>query len=464
MPYPAYIINVLIACPSDVVDEKKAILRAIDDWNVVHGPDTKLIALPMNWETHVAPQMGGSPQTIINKDLVDRCDVLVAVFRTRIGTPTNEAEGGTVEEIQKHTKAKKPAMVYFSKGLANIGEINTAQLDALRKFQDRISDHGVLCEYESIQVFCDKFGNHLAQTILREYGNLRVSAAPPATELNPLEDLEQLMPDVLEDLRKSLREYPIMRDIIWVRTRGIAYNWPTPHLRFSDDVDPGIRDKLNVLANQGLLKVHNPDEDFAYKMTEDFVRMLRKSQTRDIPILKLEAKKLLVRLSQDPAGEIVHVRGLVQVCGKTVNIPNDARDEAKWEAAIEQLVQLHLVTANADSEYFRMTDEGYERANKLKTDSELLEHWPELALSNDCKQLLIAGVDGNRGIIISKTMNWKVVHAGDQAFGDPKSDADFARWKYAVEQLAASEFIEPHGTDGLFGITHIGYQAVERMR
>jgi hypothetical protein len=87
-----------------------------------------------------------------------------------------------------------------------------------------------------------------------------------------------------------------------------------------------------------------------------------------------------------------------------------------------------------------------------------------LALSNDCKQLLIAGVDGNRGIIISKTMNWKVVHAGDQAFGDPKSDADFARWKYAVEQLAASEFIEPHGTDGLFGITHIGYQAVERMR
>src|ERR1700685_2591028 len=48
-----------------------------------------------------------------------------------------------------------------------------------------------------------------------------IPPAQPASEENPLSELEASMPDVLEDLRKQLSEHPNLRDILWLRTRGI---------------------------------------------------------------------------------------------------------------------------------------------------------------------------------------------------------------------------------------------------
>jgi hypothetical protein len=50
---------------------------------------------------------------VINRQVLADCDLLVAIFWTRIGSPTGSALSGTVEEIEKHLKAEKPAMLYF---------------------------------------------------------------------------------------------------------------------------------------------------------------------------------------------------------------------------------------------------------------------------------------------------------------------------------------------------------------
>lgn len=58
--------------------------------------------------------MGDRPQAIINKQLLEQSDLLVAVFWTRLGSPTGATNSGTVEEIEEHLAAKKPTMLYFS--------------------------------------------------------------------------------------------------------------------------------------------------------------------------------------------------------------------------------------------------------------------------------------------------------------------------------------------------------------
>ncbi len=48
----------------------------------------KSVLLPLRWETHTAPEYGTRPQEVINRAIVDECDLLVGIFWTRIGSHT----------------------------------------------------------------------------------------------------------------------------------------------------------------------------------------------------------------------------------------------------------------------------------------------------------------------------------------------------------------------------------------
>ena len=72
--------------------------------------------LPLRWETHTAPEYNTRPQEVINRMIVDECDLLVGVFWTRIGTPTGVADSGSFEEIERVAAAGKPVMFFFGSG------------------------------------------------------------------------------------------------------------------------------------------------------------------------------------------------------------------------------------------------------------------------------------------------------------------------------------------------------------
>src|SRR6266542_3337212 len=114
MSYRAKVVKVMIASPSDVGAERQVIRNVIQEWNNAHAEDKNIVLMPVGWESHSAPTLGGRPQAIINKQVLADCDLLIAVFWTKVGTPTGKAVSGTVEEIEEHVKAKKPAMIYFS--------------------------------------------------------------------------------------------------------------------------------------------------------------------------------------------------------------------------------------------------------------------------------------------------------------------------------------------------------------
>ncbi len=169
MPFNARVVKVMIASPGDVANERQRVREVLAEWNNIHAEDRKLVLMPIGWETHSTPTMGDRPQAIINKQVLANCDLLVAVFWTRIGSPTGVAPSGTVEEIQEHLNSGKPAMLYFSSAPVRPDSVDDKQYAALKKFKQECYKKGLVESYDSIGEFGNKFSRQLSQTIIRFY-------------------------------------------------------------------------------------------------------------------------------------------------------------------------------------------------------------------------------------------------------------------------------------------------------
>lgn len=161
MSYQAEIYNVMIASPSDVDNERRIVREIVYEWNTIHSIRRKIILLPIGWETHSFPAMGGRPQEIINSQLLKNCDLLVGIFWTRIGTETEQYPSGTVEEIEQHIKAGKPAMLYFSNKPVHPDSINSEQYEKLIAFKKSCQERGLYETYDSISKFKEKIFRQL---------------------------------------------------------------------------------------------------------------------------------------------------------------------------------------------------------------------------------------------------------------------------------------------------------------
>ena len=65
MSFNAIVVNVMIASPSDVATERQNIRDIVHSWNTMHAKDRQLVLLPLSWESHASPLMGGRAQAIL---------------------------------------------------------------------------------------------------------------------------------------------------------------------------------------------------------------------------------------------------------------------------------------------------------------------------------------------------------------------------------------------------------------
>lgn len=110
----ATVFRVLIASPSDVVEEREVLANVVLDWNAAHSAAESIVLMPVKWETHAHPACGDYPQALINKQIVDDCDILIGAFWSRLGTATPVAPSGTAEEIERLRSKGKNVLLYFS--------------------------------------------------------------------------------------------------------------------------------------------------------------------------------------------------------------------------------------------------------------------------------------------------------------------------------------------------------------
>ncbi len=161
MSYSAEVFNVMIASPGDVASERAIIREVIYEWNAVNSPSKSIVLLPVGWESHSSPEMGGSAQQIINEQILDKCDLLVGVFWTRIGSATTEYASGTVEEIERHIDSKKPAMLYFSSQPVAMDSVDLEQFQNLKQFKSSCQRKGLYESYDNRTDFKEKFYRQL---------------------------------------------------------------------------------------------------------------------------------------------------------------------------------------------------------------------------------------------------------------------------------------------------------------
>jgi hypothetical protein len=150
----------MIGCPGDIQEEVKIAKTVINRWTSIHAEQRGMILLPINWDTDSYPEQGGHPQKILNRQLADKSDMLIAVFGSKVGSPTNTSSSGTIEEIEHHIKAGKPVMLFFRK-FNDITRISATELAKLEAFKSSIKDSGLYKEYNSESDFKEVFSNAL---------------------------------------------------------------------------------------------------------------------------------------------------------------------------------------------------------------------------------------------------------------------------------------------------------------
>lgn len=274
MAFRSLTIPIMIASPGDVELERDMVREVIAEWNSINSVSREIVLLAVGWDTHAAPELGGRAQEIINERLLKDCDLLVAIFWTKLGTPTGKAASGTVEEIERHLEAGKPAMVYFSATPVAPQSLDPEEYGKLQEFRDWCKGQGLIETFDSIDDFRIKF-NRQFQTQLASHAYLS-------------------------------------------------------HL------------------------ITNASSSATEPMT---------------PTLSQEAKDLLIAAASSPDGYVLSLRmlggSIIQTNGKSFG-GEDARTQARWESALNQLVgEGYLMARGVKGETFQVTDKGYELVDRL---------------------------------------------------------------------------------------------------
>ncbi|TPL10357.1 DUF4062 domain-containing protein [Mesorhizobium sp. B2-3-6] len=158
--FRAHTLRVLIASPSDLLEERQMATDAINEWNVQHAAAESIVLLPVKWETHTTPHAGMRPQQVINEQIVQSSDVLIGMFWTKFGTHTGVAESGTVEEINQFVDAGKPTLLYFSQRPIDPGKIDIEQHNKLTEFKAETYKNALVGSFADL--------NSLYQILLRD--------------------------------------------------------------------------------------------------------------------------------------------------------------------------------------------------------------------------------------------------------------------------------------------------------
>lgn len=268
MAYQATILNVMIASPNDVSEERQLVRDAIYEWNAIHSKQFGVMLNPVGWETHVAPEMGGRPQEIINKRILEDSDILLGIFWTRLGTETGEYVSGTVEEISRHIASQKLTSIYICDRPIPPSKIT----DQYQKLQLQIREwmpNGVLEFYNDLLTFKQKIKDHITlQLQNNEYihnllDNSSFESEVPSPNNHSIEPSDEMVQILLNAGKNN-------DDIQFIRTMGgVLFNVGNLNMHLTEGRELAKwQHTIENLVSYGLLKDRGYKNELFY-LTND---------------------------------------------------------------------------------------------------------------------------------------------------------------------------------------------------
>ncbi len=212
MVYQANVVNIMIVSPGDVKEERDVIQESIAIWNSKHSEEYGVILKPLRWEIDSYAEVGDHPQTLLNRQIVTRSDMAIAVFWARLGTPTTAYESGSVEELQEHVLAGKPAMLYFSQRHLP-QDHDVSEFERLKNFKKEFRNKCKYSEYNDEEDLRRLLDRELHNFIRDKFGNYFKSNSHASDNLNETSELNDLAIEILnvanETDTKSVRRVEV---------------------------------------------------------------------------------------------------------------------------------------------------------------------------------------------------------------------------------------------------------------
>jgi hypothetical protein len=169
MSYSGLIRRFLISCPGDVPTGDLAIVRqSISRWNGIYGEGYATAIVPIWWGEHAAAEFGQHPQSVINKQLVDRVDCGIALFFNRIGTATNKAASGTAEEIEELAESGRYVAILRCRRRVDPARIDHAQAVELEEYLAKIRQRALILEYSTDVELASYTDNIITRVVTRD--------------------------------------------------------------------------------------------------------------------------------------------------------------------------------------------------------------------------------------------------------------------------------------------------------
>lgn len=163
--------RLMISCPSDVKTEVEIINRVVENINDSIGISMDVFVKTLHWSKNVMPEAGDRAQNIINKQILDKSDAIIAIFGNKIGSPTQHYESGTIEEIELMIQKGKQVFVYFSDKPVRKSEIDMEAEAKIQAFKDKYKDRGIYVEYSSDEEFNENVSRNLTRYLTAELAN-----------------------------------------------------------------------------------------------------------------------------------------------------------------------------------------------------------------------------------------------------------------------------------------------------
>jgi hypothetical protein len=170
MSFQGTVLQCLISSPSDVpLDDLATVRLEINRWNATYGRAFGTAIMPISWGTNAAAEFGQPPQDILNRQIVDQCDMCIAIFAARLGTPTKNAVSGTAEEIERLLATGKYVAVLRSERGVKPSKTDPDQLKELEQYLSKISENGLVMTYSTNDELATNVQMIMASAAMRDH-------------------------------------------------------------------------------------------------------------------------------------------------------------------------------------------------------------------------------------------------------------------------------------------------------
>ena len=183
--------NIMISCPSDMATYSQLVRDLITEYNTKEGIYKGVLFVPQDWKNDTRTAYGASAQSIIDQQITNSADAVIALFGAKFGTPTNGFASGTLSEIESVHLNGGEVMTYFCTGKGiELSSIDLEQLLAVREYKSKYP--GLYFEFKTKSVF----------------------------KTRVMSDLSKLADDLKKKAKKSLKLYSMKENEL---TENISY-------------------------------------------------------------------------------------------------------------------------------------------------------------------------------------------------------------------------------------------------